>query len=133
MTPEKYPAGIERFDIQVYDSRGFSRTTTEIIREIPLEIFLNDQRVVTIACTGNHVKELAVGFLRAEGLIRTLTDLKKIEVSDERGTVNVYTGEVYPSPFDTSKTIFFIKSSASGLSMVMIVFLNSSIFHLLLN
>ena len=106
MTPEKYPAGIERFDIQVYDSRGFSRTTTEIIREIPLEIFLNDQRVVTIACTGNHVKELAVGFLRAEGLIRTLTDLKKIEVSDERGTVNVYTGKVYPSPFDTSKTIY---------------------------
>ena len=106
MTPEKYPVGIERFDIQVYDSRGFSRTTTEIIREIPLEIFLNNQRVVTIACTGNHVKELAVGFLRAEGLIRTLTDLKKIEVSDDRGAVDVYTGEAYPPHFDTSKTIY---------------------------
>ena len=106
MTPEEYPVGIERFDIQVYDSRGFSRTTTEIIKEKPLEIFLNDQRVVTIACTGNHVKELAVGFLRAEGLIRTLTDLKKIEVSDDRGTIDVYIGEVHLSPFDTSKTIY---------------------------
>ncbi|MDI6776920.1 MAG: formate dehydrogenase accessory sulfurtransferase FdhD [Syntrophales bacterium] len=106
MTPEESPVGIERFDIQVYDSRGFSRTTTEIIREIHLEIFLNNQRVVTIACTGNHVKELAVGFLRAEGIIRTLTDLKKIEVSDDQATVNVYTGEAYPSHFDASKTIY---------------------------
>ena len=114
MTSEKSPAGIERFDIQAYDSSGFSRTPVEIIKEISLEIFLNDQRVVTIACTGNHVKELAVGFLGIEGIIRTPADLEKIEVSDDRCRVHVYTGEVYPFPFEYSRTIF---SSGARLGM----------------
>ena len=107
MTAEKSPAGIERFDVQVYDSRGFSRTSAKIIKEIPLEIFLNEQRVVTIACTGNHLKELAVGFLRTEGIIRDLPHLEKIEVSDDLCTVHVYTGEIclFPSATSTSKII----------------------------
>jgi len=105
VTSEKSPAGIERFDIQSYDNSGFSGISAEIIKEISLEIFLNDQKVVTIACTGNHLKELAVGFLRIEGIIRVAGDLKKIEIANERCMVHVYTEEVYPSRFD-SGTIF---------------------------
>jgi FdhD protein len=82
---------IEQFDIRVYDGEKFSNVPADIIREISIEIVLNNRRIVTIACTGNHLKELAVGFLRAEGIIGTLEDLKKVVVFHEEGRVDIFT------------------------------------------
>ena len=69
---------IEQFDIRIYDGEKLSSEVSDIIREIPVEIILNDKSVVTIACTGIHLKELAVGFLRkdvAVGMHRHLSAL----------------------------------------------------------
>ncbi|MEA1936257.1 MAG: formate dehydrogenase accessory sulfurtransferase FdhD [Thermodesulfobacteriota bacterium] len=82
---------IEQFDIRVYDGGKLSNVAADIIREIPVEIILNDQRVVIIACTGIHLKELTVGFLRSEGVIETLEDIKKAVVFDEEGRVDIFT------------------------------------------
>jgi FdhD protein len=82
---------IEQFDIRMYDGEKLSSEVSDIIKEIPVEIILNDKRVVTIACTGIHLKELAVGFLRSEGMIELLEDIEEIAVSDEKGRVHILT------------------------------------------
>ncbi|GAI84943.1 unnamed protein product, partial [marine sediment metagenome] len=82
---------IERFDVRIYDGKKLSRVAADIIREVTVEIILNNRKIITIACTGNHLKELAVGFLRSEGVIETLEDLKKVVVSHEEGRVDIFT------------------------------------------
>lgn len=75
-------AFIEEFDIQTYSKSGSSKIDDPVIREAPLDIFLNGRKVITIACTGKNIEELAVGFLRSEGIIETLEDIDEI-TSDE--------------------------------------------------
>lgn len=101
-------ADIERFDIHVYKSDGSMKASAEVIKEVPLEIFLNGQKVITLACNGNHTEDLAVGFLRSEGFIRDATDLQQLEVSDERNIVSVSTRGETQSPLygkNAGKTI----------------------------
>jgi FdhD protein len=82
---------IEQFDIRMYDGEKVSSEASDIIKEIPVEIILNNKRVVTIACTGIHLKELAVGFLRSERMIESLNDIEEIAGSDEKGRVHIST------------------------------------------
>ena len=79
------------FRISVYDGKGFSEHEARLIREIPLSVYLNDRKVITIACAGLYVDELAVGFLRSEGFIRTMEDVEAVEVSPDRTQVRVRT------------------------------------------
>ncbi|MEN6319110.1 MAG: formate dehydrogenase accessory sulfurtransferase FdhD [Syntrophaceae bacterium] len=84
-------AEIERFDICTYRDNKCMKTSADIVNEVSLEIFLNGQRVITIACNGNYMEDLAVGFLRSEGIIRAPSDILEVEISEERNTVSVYT------------------------------------------
>jgi FdhD protein len=69
------------------------RSRVAVVREIPLTIFLNDREIVTLLCTGAHLKSLAVGFLKSEGLLQQRSNLQKVEVDDDRQTVWVFTDD----------------------------------------
>jgi FdhD protein len=101
-------AEIERFDIYTYRDNKYTKTSADIVNEVSLEIFLNGQRIVTIACNGNYMEDLALGFLRSEGFIRAPSDILEVEICEERNTVSVFTkSEIhFPSngPYDV-KTI----------------------------
>jgi FdhD protein len=84
-------AFIEEFDIQTYSDAGPSKINDPVIREVPLDIFLNGRKVITIACTGIHIDELAVGFLRSEGVIEALKDIEEIAADRENFRVDVRT------------------------------------------
>ena len=71
MTPAE--KGITTFPVYTFDSRAFSKADVDIIQEMPLQIFLNGRHLVTIACTGLHVDELALGYLKSEGFIKDLS------------------------------------------------------------
>jgi FdhD protein len=60
-----------------------------LIREIPVTIFVNGQELVTLLCTGHHLDELAVGFLRAEGFLESSEDLLHLETDADAGTVRI--------------------------------------------
>ena len=79
------------FRISVYDGKAFSEKDERLIREIPLEVHLNDRKVITIACAGLYVEELAIGFLRAEGFLRMRDDVAAVEVSPDRRWVKIRT------------------------------------------
>ena len=81
--------GLVRCPIHAFDGRVFSGTTADIVQEMPLRIYLNGRHIVTTACTGLHVEELAVGFLRSEGLIRSRDEIQDIQTAPDRTAVRI--------------------------------------------
>ena len=107
--------GGDCFRISVYDGKWFSEKDERLIREIPLEVHLNDRKVITIACAGLHVEDLAVGFLRSEGFLRMRDDVAAVEVSPDRTQVRIRTaaGREIPDP-ETAAGRTLASSGAHG-------------------
>jgi cysteine desulfurase len=60
-----------------------------VVREFPLTILFNNQELVTLLCTPTNLKQLAVGFLFSEGLLRAKNEITNILVDEQRGIVSV--------------------------------------------
>jgi FdhD protein len=69
----------------------------EVAREYPLTVMFNDEQLATLLCSPDDMKNLAVGFLYSEGLIRTREEIKGITLDEPRGIVRVNT--------DTAETV----------------------------
>ena len=89
--------GIVPRAVYTFDGRDFSKTEVDIIREIPLQVFLNERPLATIACTGLHVDELAVGYLASEGLIQKSADIRDMQIDAGAGTIRILT-DTTPAP-----------------------------------
>ena len=61
--------GFETAKVFKWTDQGLIEQDRPIVREVPLTIYLNDHEIVTLLCLGDHLKSLAVGFLKSEGLI----------------------------------------------------------------
>jgi FdhD protein len=109
----KRPAGVEIFNILTFNGRSIAKKKAVIIKEVPLEVFLNDMRVVTIACTGNHMDELAVGFLRSEGFIRTSEDVERIHISDDANKIYVHARPAVPDSASKRQDSMTVASSGA--------------------
>jgi FdhD protein len=60
-----------------------------LVKEKPVTLYLNHREIVTLLCTGSHLDELAVGFLKAEGFLESPEDLGDLRVDEEAGKVEV--------------------------------------------
>lgn len=90
--PDKHASYVEQ-KVFVFKGDGFSEESAPVIQEVSLRICLNGCEMVTIACNGNYVGELAVGFLRSEGFIKAASDIQDIEISDDNKLVHIVTGQ----------------------------------------
>ena len=71
------------------DREGSCRERPQwLIKEQPLTIHLNGREMVTLLCAGHHLKELAAGFLYAEGFLERVDDLDQLEVNETEGHVH---------------------------------------------
>jgi len=61
----------------------------EVAVEFPLTIVYNGRELVTLQCTPDRLKSLAVGFLAAEGIIREAADLEEVVLDEANGVVRV--------------------------------------------
>ncbi|MCX5833928.1 MAG: formate dehydrogenase accessory sulfurtransferase FdhD [Deltaproteobacteria bacterium] len=86
---KKAAGGSERVRIVSYDGRKASTASSRIIRERMVEIVLNGRRVISVACTGHHLKELAVGFLKSEGVVDKKGEILAMNVAADGGRVEV--------------------------------------------
>ena len=69
-----------RETVRFYDGKSLREISAYIVGEVPLRLYVNGELVITIACTGIHLRELAVGFLRSEGIVTAIEDLKDIRI-----------------------------------------------------
>jgi len=68
--------------VDVYN-RSMKQKKDFIAEETPLHIFLNQTHYVTILCSPNQLKELAIGHLISEGMLKSIEEIKEIRF--ERG------------------------------------------------
>ncbi len=91
MRPPHDPRAAVKTGVYRYDSGRLFPEEVSIIRERSLEVVLNDRPQVTIACLGLHTEELALGWLRSEGLLAGRDDVLGIETSGDGTAVHVRT------------------------------------------
>jgi len=82
---------IEKFPILKFTEGDSSSIEDEVVRESPLTIILNNQELATLLCSPTNLRYLAVGFLFAEGLLKSKDEIRKMIVDERRGVVRVET------------------------------------------
>jgi FdhD protein len=63
--------------------------TDSVIREDIFRLKVNGKTFVSLACLPENLEELAVGFLRSEGVIEARSDIEGVDVDAEARAVNV--------------------------------------------
>lgn len=81
----------ETLKIKRFRENSSEEVEVSLIKEVPLTIFLNNKEVVTLLCLGDHMRELALGFLGSEGFIERFSDIRSIKMDEEKGTAEVET------------------------------------------
>ncbi|MGR9043968.1 MAG: formate dehydrogenase accessory sulfurtransferase FdhD [Gammaproteobacteria bacterium] len=89
--PEMTDAGLG-FSIPsvAYDERGEPRTI-ELVGERALTIYLDKQEVVTLMTMGTHPELLTLGYLKNQGFVDDLDEIKVVQVDWETEAVAVVT------------------------------------------
>jgi len=82
---------IEKFSIKRFTQIGSSSIRDDVVREFPLTIILNNQELATLLCSPTNLRYLAIGFLFAEGLLKSKDEIRKIMVDERQGVVRVET------------------------------------------
>ncbi|MDW8799881.1 formate dehydrogenase accessory sulfurtransferase FdhD [Clostridium sp. A1-XYC3] len=77
-----------------YSVVKYDRTETETVEEImiyeyPLSIILSDTHITTLTCTPENLKALVVGYLRTQGIIDSMEDIKTLEIDEKSGIARV--------------------------------------------
>ena len=84
----------------LYDDNNFSRIEKAVVGEDQICIFLNGQELATLMCSPYYLDELAIGFLRSEGMIRSLDDIDVLTISASNTCVDVWLKDINIKPPD---------------------------------
>jgi FdhD protein len=82
----------------------------EVASELPIRLVLNNEPLVTLLCTPAELRELSVGFLLSEGILRDKATIKKIDINLQEAVVRI---ELADLPPDFSK-LFEKRTISSG-------------------
>ncbi len=97
--------GIERLRLRRFNGKHLRTAGAYVVREELLEVVADGRPVVTIACAGIHLRELAVGFLKQEGLIEAAGDIVKMTFRPGRVDIRTRGGKGRALPAAASRTI----------------------------
>jgi FdhD protein len=64
--------------------------------ELPITLVVNSEPIVTLLCTPAELRELAVGFLLSEGILRNKASIKNIEIDEKESAVRVTLSDLPP-------------------------------------
>ncbi|MEM3617527.1 MAG: formate dehydrogenase accessory sulfurtransferase FdhD [Candidatus Bathyarchaeia archaeon] len=71
------------------EAKKLEKTEEYVAEEKHIHIFLNKRHYSTIMCTPKDLKELAVGHLLAEGIIKTVEEIEKITIKKDKCYINL--------------------------------------------
>jgi FdhD protein len=70
-------------------ARNAQKTTDYVAEEKPLHIFLNRTRYVTVFCSPSLLKELAVGHVVSEGIVKSMEEIERIDLEEKEGVCRI--------------------------------------------
>jgi FdhD protein len=90
-----------------YNGQKFISDEDDIAVESALTIILDGDEFATMVCTPAEIKELVVGFLASEGVIRAYKDIHTIHIDEERGFayVDLVNKRTYQKDFHSKRFI----------------------------
>jgi len=65
------------------------KTTDYVAEEKPLHIFLNRTRYVTVFCSPSNLKELAVGHVISEGVVKSMAEIEGVDLKEKEGVCRI--------------------------------------------
>jgi len=71
---------VVKVDVSV---KKFQRITDYVAEEKPLHIFLNRTHYATIFCSPSNLKELAIGHMLSEGIVKSTEEIEEIRLKKE--------------------------------------------------
>lgn len=82
---------MRRVEITKYDlaTRTSKKMVDYVAEEKPLHIFVNTTYWATILCTPLNLKEMAVGHLLSEGILKSTEEIREVELKEKDGTCHV--------------------------------------------
>jgi FdhD protein len=89
MTSAKQP-GVHELDYAEYEAGAWREVSRAITEETLLRIHVNGRELATFMCTPHEQDELALGFLRSEGLIHSLDDVRRVVICPSGVCVEVW-------------------------------------------
>jgi FdhD protein len=115
----------ESVTLPVLKVKGREKRLTEdtVVREVPITIYFNKEEIVTILCSPDQVKELAIGFLLSEGFIRDRDDLFAVGHHCEENVIRV---EGRPRPGQAGIMTKRVMSACCGKNRVSFNFENDT-------
>lgn len=84
----------------------------EVALEAPVTIKVNGERFVTLFATPNEQKELALGHLIGEGIIKTLDEVENVDVSE--GQVDVKVSADISKRLEMAKTVKIVTTACGS-------------------
>ncbi|MDP3013893.1 MAG: formate dehydrogenase accessory sulfurtransferase FdhD [Candidatus Subteraquimicrobiales bacterium] len=87
----------KKFSAIKYDG-NIEKVSLKAPEEKSITLILNGEELVTLMATPVNLKELAIGFLYAEGFIEGITSLKNILTNERRGIVKIETSSIFSKP-----------------------------------
>jgi FdhD protein len=60
-----------------------------IAEELPLHLFVNTTFWATILCSPTHLKELAVGHLLSEGVLKSIVEIEEVELKEKENSCHI--------------------------------------------
>jgi FdhD protein len=82
--------GIYPLDYAVYENGAWRPVQGAVTEESLVRIHVNGQELATFMCTPREQDELALGFLRAEGIITGIEDVRRIVICPSGTCVDVW-------------------------------------------
>jgi FdhD protein len=77
---------ITRIDVP---SGRTSRTTDFVAEERPLHVFINKNHYATIFCSPSDLREMTVGHLLSEGILKSVDEIEELRISADKATCSV--------------------------------------------
>ncbi len=91
------------FSVEAVNASG-RRVSVEIPCEFPLTILLDGHEIATIMTLGTHPEELAIGYLRNQGMVESVEDIESVRVNwgEETARVDTFHGNAGSDPVTKS-------------------------------
>lgn len=84
----------KKYIIKKYQNEEVDEAEDLVVCEYPLTIFLNDQEFITLLCSPKSLKNLSIGFLYSEGIIKSASDIDSINIDEKMGYAYIKIGNV---------------------------------------